>query len=91
MISIYQTWIYGSRLRHAGPAVVPHFETCGKRVKKPRFHPPLTGIFFCFINAGFVGLFLVVVFSLFGADCLSRSVHYAPDENDRPSEQTNIF
>ena len=41
--------------------------------------------------------YLVVVFSgpiwlsLFGADSLSRSVHCAPDENDRPSEQTKIF
>ena len=31
----------GSRLRHVGPAVVPRFETCGKRVKKPSFHSPL--------------------------------------------------
>ena len=29
--------------------------------------------------------------SHFGADSLSRSVHCAPDENDRPSEQTKIF
>ena len=29
--------------------------------------------------------------SPFGADSLSRSVHCAPDENDRPSEQTKIF
>ena len=28
------------------------------------------------------------VFSLFGSDSLSRSVHCAPDENDGPSEQT---
>ena len=28
------TWIDDSRLRHVGPAVVPQFETCGKRVKK---------------------------------------------------------
>ena len=41
--------------------------------------------------------YLVIVFfepsrlSLFGADSLSRSVHCAPDENDRPSEQTKIF
>ena len=27
----------------------------------------------------------------FGADSISRSVHCAPDENDRPSEQTKIF
>ena len=27
----------------------------------------------------------------FGADSLSRSVHCAPDENDRPSERTKIF
>ena len=36
----------GSRIRHVGPAVVPRFETCGKRVKKTRFHPPLTVYFF---------------------------------------------
>ena len=41
--------------------------------------------------------YLVEVFSgpsclsLFGADSLSRSDHCAPDENDRPSEQTKIF
>ena len=41
--------------------------------------------------------YLVVVFSepswlsLFGADSLSRFVHCAPDENDRPSEQTKSF
>ena len=29
--------------------------------------------------------------SLFSADSLSRSVHCAPDENDRPSEQTITF
>ena len=40
-----------------GPAVVPRFETCEKRVKKTRFHPPLTVYFFCFINAHFVALF----------------------------------
>ena len=28
------TWIDDSRLRHVGLAVVPQFETCGKRVKK---------------------------------------------------------
>ena len=76
--------------------MVPWFETCGKRVKKPRFHPPLTVIFFCFINARFVGLFSfsflrTELASLFGADSLSMSVHCAPDENDRPSEQTKIF
>ena len=32
-----ETWIDGSRLRHVGPAVVPQFETCGKRVKKQGF------------------------------------------------------
>ena len=40
--------------------------------------------------------YLVEVFSgpswlyPFGTDSLSRSVHYAPDENDRPSERTKI-
>ena len=43
------------------------------------------------------GGYLVEVFSgpswlyPFGADSLSRSVHCAPDENDRPSERTKIF
>ena len=78
--------------------MVPRFETCRKRVKKQRFHPTLTAavIFFCFINARFVGKFSfsflrTELVSLFGADSLSRSVHCAPDENDRPSEQTKIF
>ena len=31
------------------------------------------------------------MFFLFGTDSLSRSVHCAPDENDRPSEQTKNF
>ena len=53
----FWTWIDGGRLRHVGPAVVPRFETWGKSVKKPRFHPPLTVTFFCFINALFVGLY----------------------------------
>ena len=78
--------------------MVPRFETCGKRVKKQRFHPTLTAavIFFCFINACYVEKFSfsflrTELVSLFGADSLSRSVHCAPDENDRPSEQTKIF
>ena len=86
------------RLRHVGPAVVPRFETCGKRVKKQRVHPTFTAavIFFCFINERFVGkcsfsFLRTELVSLFGADSLSRSVHCAPDENDRPSEQTKIF
>ena len=86
------------RLRQVGPAVVPRFETCGKRVKKQRVHPTLTAavIFFCFINERFVGkcsfsFLRTELVSLFGADSLSRSVHCAPDENDRPSEQTKIF
>ena len=67
-----------------------------ERVKKPRFHPPLTGLFSALSTRALSG-YLVVVFSelsklsLFGADSLSRSVHCAPDENDRPSEQTEIF
>ena len=73
------------RLRHVGPAVVPRFETCGKRVKKQRVHPTLTAavIFFCFINERFVGkcsfsFLRTELVSLFGADSLSRSVHCAP-------------
>ena len=40
------------------PGVVPQFETCGNRAKT-RFSPPLTVIFFCLINACFVGLFSI--------------------------------
>ena len=90
-------WIDGSRLRHVGSAVVPRFETCGKRVKKQGFIHRQLFIFFCFINARFVGCFswsflrTESELSLFGADSLSRSVDCAPDENDGPSEQTKIF
>ena len=82
--------------------VVDSGTSCGgglkraERVKKPRFHPPLTGLFSALSTRALSG-YLVVVFSelsklsLFGADSLSRSVHCAPDENDRPSEQTEIF
>ena len=65
--------------------------------KKTRFHPPLTVYFFLLYQRALCRVsscsFLRTesVFSLFGADSLSRSVHCAPDENDRPSEQTKNF
>ena len=76
--------------------MVPRFETCGKRVKKQGLIHRQLFIFFCFINARFVGFLVEVLrteseLSLFGADSLSRSVDCAPDENDGPSEQTKIF
>ena len=96
VITIYDRY-YNSR-HHYNSTQVPRFETCGKRVKKQRVHPTLTAavIFFCFINERFVGkcsfsFLRTELVSLFGADSLSRSVHCAPDENDRPSEQTKIF
>ena len=63
-----------------------------KESKKTRFHPPLT-VFLLYQRAlcqvsSFSFLRTESVFSFFGADSLSRSVHCAPDENDRPSEQT---
>ena len=35
-----------SLLRFENLPNIPRFETCGKRVIKTRFHPPLTGFFF---------------------------------------------
>ena len=68
----------------------------GKRIKKQGF---IHGYILCFSALSTRALpgYLFEVFSgqswlsLFGADSLSRSVHCAPDENDRPSEQTKIF
>ena len=49
----------GNRLRHVGPAVVPRFETYGKRVRKQGFiHRTVIRHVFCFINARFVELFV---------------------------------
>ena len=54
-------------------------------------------LFFSPLSTRALSGFLAEVFSepsclsLFGADSLSSSVHCAPDENDRPSEQTKIF
>ena len=68
-----------------------------KESQKTRFHPALTVYFFSALSTRALSGYLVEVFSgpsllsLFGADSLSRSVHYAPDEKDRPSKQTKIF
>ena len=62
-------------------AVVPQFETCGTEI-----HPE-------FIK-NFPPRFYVSIFPSCGFRCLvflelsTRSVHCAPKENDRPSEQT---
>ena len=65
----------------------------GKESKKTRFHSPLTVYFFLLYLRALCRIFVRTesMFSLFGADSLSRSVHFAPDENDRPSGQTKIF
>ena len=74
--------------------MVPWFEKCGKRVKKQGF---IHRLFFSALPTRALSGYLIVVFSgpswlsLFGADSLSRSVHCAPDENDKPSEETKIF
>ena len=76
--------------------MVPRFETCGKRVKKQDFIHGKLLFFSALLTRAWSG-YLVEVFSgpswlyPFGADSLSRSVHFAPDENDRPSERTKIF
>ena len=67
-----------------------------ERESKTRFHPRLTVFFSALLTCALSG-YLVEVFSEpswlypFGADSLSRSVHCAPDENDRPSERTKFF
>ena len=75
----------------------PHkqFETCGKRVNT-RFHPPLT-VMFCALTRA-LSVYLVYKFfsgpsylSILSAYSLFRSVHCAPDENDRPSEPGKLI
>ena len=67
-----------------------------KESQKTRFHPQLTVFFSALITCALSG-YLVEVFSgpscryPSGADSLFRSVHCAPDENDRPSERTKIW
>ena len=76
--------------------MVPRFEMCGKS-QKTKVSSTVNWSFFSALSTRALSGYLVVVFSelsklsLFGADSLSRSVHCAPDENDRPSEQTEIF
>ena len=68
-----------------------------KESQKTKFHPPLTVFFSALSTQALSGYLFEVFFGpspgsyLFGADSLSRSVHFAPDENDRPSEHTKIF
>ena len=77
--------------------MVRRFETCGKRVKKNKVSSTVNCLFFLLFQRALCRVssssFLRTesVFSLIGADSLSRSVHCAPDENDRPSEQTKNF
>ena len=67
----------------SGPTVVPQFETCGREI-----HPEFIQSFLPHID--------VYIFPSCGFRCLAflelstGSVHCAPDENDRPSEQTGL-
>jgi len=64
--------------------VVSQFETCAQRVlpleRKFIFLPVV------YVNFSFCAFHYFAVFEL-----STRSVHCTPDENDRPSEQTNRF
>ena len=68
-----------------------------KESQKNKVSSSVNCLYFSALSTRALSGYLVEVFSgpsllsLFGADSLSRSVHYAPDENDRPSKQTKIF
>ena len=85
-------------LGHVGPAVVTIVRNVREESQKTSFPPPLTVIYIFLLPQG--ALCRVIYFRVFfrtelafpfTADSLSRSVHCAPDENDRPSEWTKIF
>ena len=67
-----------------------------ERESKNKISSTVNNIFSALLTRALSG-YLVEVFSgpiwlyPFGADSLSRSVHCAPDENDRPSERTKFF
>ena len=64
-----------------------------ERESENKIFSALNRYIFYFLSAWLVGLFSIqyvvfVLFLLLSADSLSRTVHCARDENDRPSEQT---